>query len=165
MCAMASMWSRVLPKDSTYSFGWKNHRLKYRSIVGPISSYTSLLSHSACSSSLCITSSEEDLPKAAAVTQQTKALISRKPLPLPVVWDRGEERGKSDSAPRLLSSCCRFRDKRRDKAQGEIIFRAGPISRAIEERKWGMSLGGLGSSHKGRSILLLAEGLAPWTYV
>lgn len=74
-----------------------------------------------------------------------------------MVLERGEERGKSDSAPRLLSSLCRLRDKRRDKAQGEIIFRAGPISRAIEERKWGMSLGGLGSSHEGRSILFLAE--------
>lgn len=116
----------------------------------------------ASSWSLCITSSEEDLRKTTAVTQQTKALISRKPLPLPVVSERGEERGKSDSGPRLLSSLCRLRDKRRDKAQGEIIFRAGPISRAIEERKWGMSLGGLGRSHEGRSILFLAWGLAPW---
>lgn len=41
---------------------------------------------------LCITSSEEDLPKAAAVTEQTKVLISRKPLPLPVVWERGEKK-------------------------------------------------------------------------
>lgn len=146
-------------------FPWINQRLKYRSILRLLSSFTSLVSHSASSSSLCITSSEEDLPKATAVTQQTKALISRKPLPLPVVLERGEERGKSDSAPRLLSSLCRLRDKRRDKAQGEIIFRAGPISRAIEERKWGMSLGGLGSSHEGRSILLLAEGLAPWINV
>lgn len=97
-----------------------------------------LLPHLASSSSLCITSSEEDLPKATALTQQTKVLISRKPLPLPVVLERGEERGKSDSAPWLLSSLCRLKDKRRDKAQGEIIFRAGLISRAIEERKWGI---------------------------
>lgn len=144
---------------------WINQRSKSRSIFKLLSYLTSLLSHSASISSLRITSSEEDLPKAAAVTQQTKALISRKLLPLPVVLERGEERGKSDSAPRLLSSLCRLRDKWRDKEQGEIIFRAGPISRAIEERKWGMSLGGLGSSHEGRSILLLAAGLAPWIYV
>ena len=122
----------------------------YRSISGPLSSRASL--PSASSSSPGITSPEEDLPKAAAVAQQTKALISRKPLPLPVVSGRGEERGKSDSAPRLLSSLCRLRDKWRDKAQGEIIFRAGPISRAIEERKWGMSLGGLGGSHEGSGL-------------
>lgn len=139
--------------------------LKSRSILRRLFSLTSLLSHSASSSRLCITSSEEDLRKATAVTQQTKALISRKPLPLPVVLERGEERGKSDSGPRFLSSLCRLGDKRRDKAQGEIIFRAGPISRAIEERKWGRSLGGLGSSHEGRSILFLAAGLAPWIYV
>jgi len=34
----------------------------------------------------------EDLPKAAAVTEQTKALISRKPLPLPVVLERREKK-------------------------------------------------------------------------
>lgn len=72
-----------------------NQRLKYRSKLRSLS-YTSLLSPSAWSSSLHITSSEEDLPKATAVTQQTKALISRKPLPLPVVLERGEEKGKSD---------------------------------------------------------------------
>lgn len=78
-----------------------------------------------------------------------------------MVLERGEERGKSDSTPRLLSSPCRLRDKRRDKAQREIIFRAGLISRAIEERKWGMSSGGLGSSHRGS--VYTVSGSAPRT--
>lgn len=149
----------VAEKDhvrSAKSLPWINQKvqIKHTSTLG--------LSSLASSSCLHITSSEEDLPKAAAVTQQTKALISRKPLPLPVVLKKREEKGKSDSAPRILSSLHRLRDKQGDETEGKIIFRASPISRAIEERKWSMSLGGLESSNGGRSILLLAKGLAPW---
>lgn len=149
------------------SLGKKKKKKRINQKLATFPHCTFLFSSSASWSIGCITSPEEDLHKATAVTEQTKALISRKPLPLPVVLERREEkrseRGKSDSATQLLFSLWRL--KWRDEAQGEIIFRASPISRVIEERKWCMSLGGLGSSHKGRSMQLLAKGLAPWTDV
>ncbi|CAB1446135.1 unnamed protein product [Pleuronectes platessa] len=55
------------------------------------------------SSSLYITSSEEDLPKTTVVTQQTKALISRKPLPLPCGF--GERRRQGKNRPRTVDLC------------------------------------------------------------